>query len=486
MKQKKLLQRFYGRLLCEALLFAGLNGLILGAGSVFVTSFVYHLLLKSTPASVLAGIFGGSFGPCFLVCMLLRYPTARRIAARVDAAGLQERAGTMLTYAKESGTLVRLQRKDAQAAIESTSPRALGFRFHKKRSLICLVAVILAAGMLLLPANAFAPESSMSPEELAHVKAVEDLISQLRQQVEDAKLPDHLQQTLNHIIDQLEKALLATDNQLEQAILIEQAQQDMTDAMEALLSRNQIGTALQRFELPRPLGIDVYNGDTQGLPQTMDQLESSLEETAIYVSKLSNNIHAALEDSGIAADDALYEAFARFSSDLAVLSYSKRHILEGEESAILPDPEDPEALSTAFEAAETAILVALDEQALLEAELENVTSALSEKGQEMFGGSTSKPGSEESSSGGSMEENQLSGSEGAGGSLGAQTGGISSGPSSSTQNTMLEGIYDPISGSVTYGEVFAAYYAQYLQALEAGEVSEELQKLIDQYFSALS
>ena len=50
---------------------------------------------------------------------------------------------------------------------------------------------------------------------------------------------------------------------------------------------------------------------------------------------------------------------------------------------------------------------------------------------------------------------------------------------------MTEGIYDPVSGSVTYGEVFAAYYAQYLEALEAGEVPEDLQEIIDQYFSAL-
>ena len=51
---------------------------------------------------------------------------------------------------------------------------------------------------------------------------------------------------------------------------------------------------------------------------------------------------------------------------------------------------------------------------------------------------------------------------------------------------MTEGIYDPVSGSVSYGEVFAAYYAEYLAALEAGEVPEDLQEIIDQYFSSLN
>ena len=50
---------------------------------------------------------------------------------------------------------------------------------------------------------------------------------------------------------------------------------------------------------------------------------------------------------------------------------------------------------------------------------------------------------------------------------------------------MIESIYDPVSGNVSYGEVFAVYYAEYLKALEAGDVPPELQKIIDQYFSTL-
>lgn len=488
MEQTKLLRRFYGRLLAEALLFAVLNGLICGAGVVFIVSFVYHLLLLDPGVSVMLCIFGGVFGLCFLGCMLLRYPTNRRIAARLDEAGLQERAGTMLAFAKESSTLVRLQRKDAREHIAATSPRKLPFRFNKKRGLICLVAVVLAVGMLLLPANAFAPGSGMSPEEAARAKAVEELIDQLRQQVMSSKLPEHLQQTLENILDQLEQALLATDSQLEQAILIEQAVQDMQNAMSAVLSRYQIGTALQRFELTRTLGQQVCDGDTRAIPLTLDQLEDSLNQTAANVTKLSNNIELALEDSGIPASDMLYMAFEGFSRDLAALSYSKNPLPEDEESGILPDPNDPDALAAVFATAEMEILAALDEQALLEAEMENVTSGLQDGCQELLGGSTTQVGGQDDSGsgGGNMDESAQSGEQSDAGSSAGTAGGMASGPSNSTRDTMLEGIYDPISGSVTYGEVFAAYYAQYLQALDAGEVSQELQELIDQYYSALS
>ncbi|MBP3588192.1 MAG: hypothetical protein J6J51_04085, partial [Clostridia bacterium] len=70
---------------------------------------------------------------------------------------------------------------------------------------------------------------------------------------------------------------------------------------------------------------------------------------------------------------------------------------------------------------------------------------------------------------------------------GTPSGGLfDSGDSNSGPTTMLEGIYDPVSGSVTYGEVFAAYYAQYLEALDAGEIPEELRPYFEKYFSSLS
>lgn len=50
---------------------------------------------------------------------------------------------------------------------------------------------------------------------------------------------------------------------------------------------------------------------------------------------------------------------------------------------------------------------------------------------------------------------------------------------------MNEGIYDPISGDVPYGDVYAVYFAKYLEALKAGEVPEELREIIEEYFGTL-
>jgi hypothetical protein len=48
-----------------------------------------------------------------------------------------------------------------------------------------------------------------------------------------------------------------------------------------------------------------------------------------------------------------------------------------------------------------------------------------------------------------------------------------------------EPVYDPISGSVPYGDVFSAYYSEYLRDAEDGEIPFEVQEAAEAYFSSL-
>lgn len=492
MEHKKLLHRFWPRLMLHALLLCAVNGVITGAVCVFAVSGVYHMLICAPAMGTVLGIFGIGFLLGFGISMTLHYPTARRIAAKLDATGLQERSGTMLAFAKKQGTLVQLQRKDAITHIRQTDPGQLPCKLPPRRLLICAVAVILAIGMLLIPYNIFAPDSGLSAEELARAREVDALISQLRQEIYGTNLSEEILEKLEEILQQLEKDLLSTDDQLEQAVLIEQARQDMSQVMRSSISRYSIGAAMQRYELPRPLGKNIAD-DVLGISDTMDELQLQLENDRALVTKLSNNLSAALEYSGVSPEDPLYMAVKSFAGGLAGLSYSLNPTLtqdteEGYEEEIYEeaDPEDPEALATVFQQGEEAIMQALDEQLLLEAEFEQVDDVMTQGLQNLAGEKNEASGSQFESSGGQMG-NQDDSSLG-GGSQGSsgQVGGMASGPAGNQPSTMLEEVYDPISGSVTYGQVFSAYYAQYLQALESGEISEELQELFDLYYSALS
>ena len=48
-----------------------------------------------------------------------------------------------------------------------------------------------------------------------------------------------------------------------------------------------------------------------------------------------------------------------------------------------------------------------------------------------------------------------------------------------------EPVYDPISGSVPYGDVFSAYYSEYLRDAEEGEIPFEVQEAARAYFAGL-
>ncbi|MBQ8912235.1 MAG: hypothetical protein IJY89_06680, partial [Clostridia bacterium] len=65
-------------------------------------------------------------------------------------------------------------------------------------------------------------------------------------------------------------------------------------------------------------------------------------------------------------------------------------------------------------------------------------------------------------------------------------GGSGDGTGEEDISVMLEGIYDPVSGEVSYGKVFATYYAEYLAAMKEGKVPPELKDVLDAYFASLT
>lgn len=487
MKNRRLLGRFWPRLMGQALVVSVLNGLVLSALSLLALSTLFHILIQTPQGALLVytGVAGFTLG--FLAGMCKSYPTRRRIAKRLDQTGLQERSGTMLEFAGEQGTLIQLQRKDARAHIQKVHPRQLKRKLPLRRLLLAAVAVILAASMLLIPYDIFAPGDGMSAEERARARQVDALIDQLRDQIDQTGLPDYMKDALNLVLTQLYADLMATDDQLEQAALVEQARVDMAQILQGGISRYALGAALQRFELTRPLGKELA-GNTLGLHDVLQDLLAQLLQDPVLVTKLSNNLKVALEDSGVAPDDALYQALLNFSTNLAAFSYSLNPDYEGdpeEGGEPIVDEGVPESLEEVFENAERQITEALDGQMLLEAEYEQVDASMGQGISDLLG-DLQRPGGNQAPSGpsGVMDGGSLGSGGGAG--SGGQTGGMSSGPAGKPPSDMLEPVYDPISGSVIYGDVFAAYFAQYLQALEEGEFSPELLDLLDSYFTALS
>ena len=117
----KLLRRFRGKLLLEALLKSIVWGVTASCGCGFVYLFILHLI-TTEPRFIWSLIV---FGVPFIVTAALLfavkyYPTAKRIAGRLDESGLEERAGTMLEFGAVQTEIAKLQREDAKKHIEQT------------------------------------------------------------------------------------------------------------------------------------------------------------------------------------------------------------------------------------------------------------------------------------------------------------------------------------------------------------------------------
>lgn len=481
MEHRKLLRRFRLRLLGHCLLRATLWGVAIGAAALFVCSLVWHLLLKEPAAVWLLGSLGIGFAFGFIPSFIKHFPTRRRTAKRLDQAGLQERAGTMLAYEKKDGLLVQLQRQDAKLHIENTETKKLTMAFPLKAVIAGMLCVTLATTMVLLPYDLFAPRDA-DPAAAAQEEQIRALIDDLRQQVKDAQLTAAAEAELQALLDQLEKDLLATDNDLERAALIQQAQENIQETLMYTISRYAIGRAMMGYTLTEGLGKQISGDQPTFLSEPMDQLLEDVTGPTKQISRLSNNLTNALADSGIDSGDMLYNAVNNFAVGLKdMLNYT-----EGPEAEAAWTYDD---LAFLFEIAEENMLAALEEQAHTEGEMENLSSSMTlslESLLEQGGGElTLNEGQQNGANNQSGSQNPSGGSDGS--PTGTPSGGLfDSGESNSGPTTMLEGIYDPVSGSVTYGEVFAAYYAQYLEALDAGQIPEELRPYFERYFSSLS
>lgn len=480
MEHKKLLRRFRGQLLWQLLVRSVLWGLTAGSAALFVCSLIWHLIIR-TPSNIwLAGSFAAGFAAGLIPCICLYFPTRRRTAARLDETGLQERAGTMLAFRKQKGLMVELQRKDAAEYIKATSVSKLRLRVSLKEILGLVICGALCAAMLLIPYDLLAPPPEKPAEVSAWENQVHTMIDGLRQQIQDSYLTAEEQAQLEAILAQLEQDLLNTDSQLEQAALIQAAQEDIQDVLYNTVSRRIIGRALQQYDLTTALGAQICTDLPWEISDEMEKLKQDINGPTKQLTKLSNNIKNALEISGVDSADMLYCAFDDFAGGLLdLVSYT-----EGPDDTPMWTSMDLDAL---FDAAEQRIIEALEQQAHDEAEVAEMDTLISSGLQSLLdesGEGALQQGGQQQSGGQSNKQPQ-GGDDGT--ASGTPVGGLfDSGDSNAERTTMLEGIYDPLSGDVTYGEVFAAYYAQYLQALDNGEIPEDLRPYFERYFSSLS
>lgn len=228
----KVFRPFKKKILFESILNAFLFAATGFFFAIFLTSLVYHILVKETPLVSTCMIGGIVFVVAFLIWFILSYPNKKRVAARLDAMGLQERASTMLALEGEATEIARLQREDAIAQINKISPKSLKMRVAKQSIIACGISIFMAAGILLLPYNVFAARAEKDLEQEEREQIVKDLIEELREEVKEAALDKEVKDDLEEMIEELEEELKNTENELEQIAKIMETKEKIEKLLE--------------------------------------------------------------------------------------------------------------------------------------------------------------------------------------------------------------------------------------------------------------
>ena len=252
---KKKIRRFRRRLNTEAGIRAGTIGLAVGL-AVMAAVLLYGRLSSQSILLLEAGLAAAVlFLAVTLICYFAVFrPKKKEVLARIDALGLKERIITMEELKQEETVIAKWQRRDATEHLAKLNTTSMNIRLYIK-PLIC--SVVLAIAVVLLAAVPF-PEEEIDPlaqQNAQEMQIVDEMITALRQVVEQSWVNDRHREELNDIIDALAVSFTPEDSTLTRTAKIATASKrldlyESTESAAVTLKKQQSdGSAEAKTEL---------------------------------------------------------------------------------------------------------------------------------------------------------------------------------------------------------------------------------------------
>ncbi|MCI5745731.1 MAG: apolipoprotein A1/A4/E family protein [Erysipelotrichaceae bacterium] len=419
------------------------------------------------------------------------YVSDKKIALRLDKdANLNERCQTMVEFKDDNSLLAFLQRKDTYDKLEKTSCKTLKFKFSISTLVMFVITMSLFVSSLFIESKKITPEaddtsseeeivsseensssedfsssedSSSSEQENQESSGIDEAFENMKEEVDKNEgLNDQNKEDIKSDLDDLKEQITDENNENKEES-IDQSKEEIDQKLDDQITKDEIGEALQNQDSTNEVGKGVSNGDKDQTSSSLEELRESLssltgQELKDALEDIASDIKAALSQSQVDESDELYQAFDKFADNL------------NENAQNVADSDIQEQIDQTFNQAIEDISNALDKQNAIEDLKESLDQQLEDLKEQV---------SDNSSSNNQNNEGNEEGSGGGGGN------GASSG-SGDIIYASDDLIYDPITGQyVTYGEVLSYYYSLMLIDMENGEIPEDLQSLINDYFSSL-
>lgn len=504
---KKLFAPFRRKLMLEALCKSLLMGLLAASSVELVFLIVMHLIPYNPGWLWIGCVFAVPFLLTFLILFaVLYYPTDKRIARRIDQSGLAERAGTMLEFKDQNSTILELQRADAVQRIQNFNIKDLPFRIAPKVMIACAAVLLLSAGSMFVPYDFIdlfrAEAASVSREEEAMILS---LLENLRKITAEGDISGEHKDQLYDVFDELEEDLNRAVGEFDRAAQISESEMQIKDGPGRDVTKEELGAALRQFASTSDLGKAIEKGDIDAASVALEKTKNDLlaletDRRAERLARIASDIKKALDMTGGDGTDRLYAALDAF-----------RDRLDSAAEAASGGKNVSDEIIEAVDKAKEEIRSALEEQNKLDGVLDQLIELLTDAKKSILNadfpslesetvsedspeteaaeteqnpsetdeaGKDKEPGSEDSEGDNGDAENSDS--------QYSEDNSVQSGePSDGSMTYMREEIYDPALGNVAYGDVFAAYYAEYLTAVGEGKIAEDMQAMLEKYFDSL-
>ncbi|MBE6618869.1 MAG: hypothetical protein E7626_03670 [Ruminococcaceae bacterium] len=408
-----------------------------------------------------------------LLFILLR-PSDRRVAKKLDGElDLNEKVQTMIAFQNESGDVIEMQRRDTERILDELPAKEL----KGKRLWIHLIMPVLAAAMLvtalLFPTYKEVPPT-LDSDPAFELSAWQE--QALKDLIEEVKKSDMEASPRNAVVSELE-ALLSELRTVKKVSLMKAsvigAIKDINEAVDSHNSYIRISEELSKsnVENVKKLGSAVRTLSAIALGDTFTQIRNTFPtgSDTEKIFSMALEIRSALALSGKSSDDPLYAALDTFAGTLL--------------TAISNDDTVSEKVGSDLDSAFTASGEAVSSAFILQYTNERVGDNATVRLMQIFGISESEL-PEESRPGNSStkdDEGDYTPDDDDDDTL--HSGGYGSGDMIYGSDDM---IYDPELGKyVSYGEVINKYYAKISEQILDGNLSEELEQLLGDYFASL-
>ncbi len=461
--------KFKNKLFIGALIKSAIFGASVG---VFVSSILILIakLSKEAPNPTVYLPIGVSSALLFAaVLFLVLLPSEKRVAKKLDTAfALGEKAQTMIAFKNKKGDVIEMQRRDTERILSETRTGALKSKNVWLHFIMPTIAVIMTIAAMLIPTyNQTPPPASSDPDFQLSVwqeQALKDLI-------EEVKRSDMENAPRNKVVSELEDLL--TELRAAKKVSVMKASvigviKSINETVDNHNSCFKIASEMNKGELEstKSLASAIQTLSAITLGEELKNIRESLVEESAKdsISAISLALNTALTKSGVDENDPLYASLSNFASSLSDIATSYDQMSN--------------SLDDTFTGAGESISSALLIQYTNERVGDNATLRL----MQIFGIKESEIPKESIPSDTSVRENE--------GDYDPEdnddplhSGGFGSGDMIFGSDDM---IYDPELGKyVSYGEVINKYYAKISEQMVDGNLSDELEQLLSDYFASL-